>query len=67
MNTATTPRLLRRPQVEELTGLPRTTIYELVRKGQFPPPVPLVGRTVAWPEPAVREWIESRIAGKGAA
>ena len=32
-------RLLRRRQVEEITGLSRSSIYRLMRKGDFPAPV----------------------------
>lgn len=60
-------RLIRRGQVEYLTGLPRTTIYDLIRRGDFPRPVHLAGRTVAWPESAVRAWIEDRIEASQAA
>lgn len=56
-----TERLLRRKEVEGLTGLSRTTLYYLIQQGRFPRPVPLAGRTVAWPESAVRAWIEERM------
>ena len=32
-------RLLRRREVEELTGLSRASIYRLMRRGRFPRPV----------------------------
>ena len=32
-------RLLRRPEVEELTGLSRASIYRWMGSGKFPPPV----------------------------
>ena len=32
-------RLLRRPQVEEITGMGRSSIYRLMQHGDFPPPV----------------------------
>lgn len=62
-----TPRLLRRKDVQALTGLSRTTIYDLIRKERFPRPVPLAGRTVAWPEPRIRAWIEERMTADKAA
>jgi predicted DNA-binding transcriptional regulator AlpA len=34
-------RLLRRQEVEHVTGLKRSTIYELVAAGEFPKPVPI--------------------------
>lgn len=53
-------RILRRPAVEEATGLSRSTIYDLMSKGQFPRPVKLTGKAVGWPENAISDWLESR-------
>lgn len=50
----------RRKAVEELTGLSRSTIYDLMSKDMFPRPVKLTGRAVAWPESKIIEWLESR-------
>lgn len=33
-------KVLRRKEVEEITGLSRATIYRYVRSGGFPPPHP---------------------------
>lgn len=55
-----TARYLRRPNVEDLTGLSRSTIYALMSKGQFPPPVKLTAKAVAWPEGDIAEWLASR-------
>ena len=51
---------LRRPAVEEITGLSRTTIYALMARGDFPKPVKLTGKAVAWPESAIASWLASR-------
>ncbi|MBN3758571.1 AlpA family transcriptional regulator [Paraburkholderia sp. Tr-20389] len=40
--------LLRRPEVEELTGLSRSTIYARISKGTFPAPVAIGPRSVGW-------------------
>ena len=40
--------ILRRRQVEQRTGLSRSTIYKRMRAGTFPPAVPLGGRMVGW-------------------
>lgn len=55
-----TERLLRRPKVESLTGLSRSTIYAWIKAGTFPAPVPLGSRIVAWRETDVRAWVEGR-------
>lgn len=57
-----TDRHLRRAAVENLTGLARSTIYSLIAKGQFPRPVRLTGKAVAWPESKITEWLASRAA-----
>lgn len=51
---------LRRPAVEEITGLSRSAIYALMARGEFPRPIKLTGKAVAWPESAIRQWLESR-------
>ena len=41
-------RLLRRQEVEELTGLSRASIYRLMRSGRFPLPVRVSAAAVRW-------------------
>ena len=57
--------LLRLPTVAARTGLPRSTIYAKIKEGDFPAPIPLGKRSVAWIESQVDEWIQSRIAAYG--
>lgn len=52
--------LLRRPDVETRTGLSRSTIYEWMKRGEFPRPVKLGARLVAWRESDLTEWLETR-------
>ena len=51
---------LRRPAVQDLTGLSRSTIYDLMARGAFPRPVRLTAKAVAWPESAISEWLAQR-------
>jgi prophage regulatory protein len=51
---------LRRPAVQALTGLSRSTIYDLMAKGAFPRPVRLTAKAVAWPESAIADWLAHR-------
>lgn len=53
---------LRRLAVQEITGLSRSAIYDLMARGDFPRPVKLTAKAVAWPESAIAEWLESRTA-----
>lgn len=52
--------LLTYREVEQRTGLSRSTIYRRVRDGTFPPPVKTGKRAVRWRESAITAWIESR-------
>lgn len=58
--------LLRRKQVEARTGLARSTLYKLVSCGDFPAPLSLTGRAVAWRSTEVDRWIAQRIAASTA-
>lgn len=53
-------KLLRRPEVEARTGLSRSTIYDWMKRREFPAPVALGARLVAWRESDVNAWLESR-------
>jgi prophage regulatory protein len=53
-------RLIRLPEVKDITGLARATIYRKIQHGKFPRPVKL-GRASAWPASEVHKWIEDRI------
>lgn len=56
--------ILRRHQVEELTGLARSTIYEFIKRGSFPAPVRIGKRAVGWRYREIESWLESRIAAR---
>ena len=60
-------RLIRLPEVIRQTGLARSSIYDGIRTGAFPKPVPLCGRNVAWVELEVGRWIAGRIEARGCA
>lgn len=53
-------KLIRRPEVESRTGLSRSTLYDWMKRGEFPQPVKLGARLVAWRESDVLNWIEAR-------
>ncbi len=48
--TRSPTRILRLPEVQDRTGLSRTTIYRWQLAGQFPQAVPLGTRNVGWIE-----------------
>lgn len=55
-------RFLRRTDVQQLCGLPTSSLYELMERGEFPRPIRLSARTVAWIETEVLAWQKARIA-----
>jgi prophage regulatory protein len=54
--------LIRRKEVENQVALGRSAIYKLMSLGQFPRPIKLTNKAVAWQQSAINSWIESRIA-----
>jgi prophage regulatory protein len=57
-----TNKILRLPALKERTGLPRSSIYLKVSKGEFPIPIKLGGqRAVGWLESEIDEWLTQQI------
>jgi len=54
--------ILRRKQVEQRTGLSRSTIYDRIKAGEFPAPVRLGEHAVGWLEHEVHDWLTACIA-----
>ena len=52
-------RLIRRPEVEAMTGLSRAAIYARLKADTFPMPVRLGPNSVAWRLSDIEAWIES--------
>ena len=57
MTTASTDKLLRFPQVKEITGLSRTTLWRLEKAGKFPKSRAISSRMTVWLESEVLAWI----------
>ena len=53
-------RLLTRAQLLEIVPLSYPTIWELMRRGEFPKALRIGQKKVAWREDEIRGWIESR-------
>ena len=51
-------KFLRLSQVRETTGLSRTTIYRKIAAREFPRPIHLGSRAVAWVEADVIQWMK---------
>lgn len=57
-------KILKMPQVSEVTGLSKSSIYELIRDGKFPKQIKLSVRSVGWLESDIDSWLDARIAGE---
>ncbi len=55
-------RLLRLPDVEALTGLRKSAIYQAMKEGRFPLCIKILdARTSAWSECEIQAWIAAKI------
>ncbi|WP_304526389.1 AlpA family transcriptional regulator [Halomonas sp. I5-271120] len=53
--------LIRRAEVLHRCAISNSTLYRLIDAGQFPAPVQVSSRNVAWVEHEIDEWIAHRI------
>lgn len=59
---STIPNYLRRlPHLKQRTGLSRSSIYALIKLEQFPKPISIGKRAVAWLDSDIEKWICDRI------
>lgn len=58
-------RFLRLPEVIHVTGLSRSTIYDLISRNTFPSQITLGGKNVAWLASEISIWMNERIAARG--
>lgn len=58
---ATSRQMLRLPKVAEMVGTTKGGLRWKVSQGQFPKPVKIGARAVAWPIETVEAWIGERI------
>lgn len=59
-NNNSQDRIIRAKEVQDITGLSRTTIWRMESKGQFPQRIPLSAGSVGWKLSDVELWIKSR-------
>ncbi|MFM0191362.1 AlpA family phage regulatory protein [Paraburkholderia nemoris] len=57
--------VLRRADVERITGLSRSAIYQYVAENKFPRQVKLSARAVGWIESEVQDWLRQRLLERG--
>lgn len=54
-------KILKRQEVEAITGLKRSTIYKKMKSREFPLAIKLTEHSVGWIESEVLEWVNERI------
>ena len=54
-------RLIKLKDVMHITGLARSTVYKYIADGNFPKPVSLGERNVAWLHSEVEDWIWDKV------
>jgi prophage regulatory protein len=59
-------KILKRPEVQALLNMPRSSIYAGIANGTFPKPIQLEGRAVGWLEHELITWQKRRIAERDA-
>jgi prophage regulatory protein len=62
MNTSvdSSDRIIRIREVIEMTGLSRSSIYFLIKKGNFPAQVKLSTRSSGWFRKEIKDWVDTR-------
>lgn len=54
-------QLLRRNDVLRRCAFSNSTLYRLIRTGEFPAPIQLSPRAIAWVESEVNNWLQQRV------
>jgi prophage regulatory protein len=57
-------KILRLPEVQARCGLKHSAIYQRIREGTFPRPVPLGPQARGWLESEISDWIGARVADR---
>ena len=55
-----TEYLIDRTEVEKRVGLTRSSIYDAMRKGNFPLPLKVGPKAVRWRASEIEAWVDSR-------
>lgn len=53
-------KVLRLTDVQDKTGLAKSTVYKYVDAGLFPRPIYLGGRAVGWIDSEIHEWLQEK-------
>ena len=59
-------RILRRPEVEQWTGLSRSTIYRKIAEGTFPAQLRISVHGAGWRESDINRWVADPVGWRAA-
>lgn len=60
------PRILRLRDVLQQTGMARSTLYQAMKRGEFPAAISVYGASTGWVQSEVSDWVNARIAASRA-
>lgn len=63
MVTTLPRRIMRLPEVKQVTGYGRASIYNFMKVGTFPKARRLGPRAVGWDSVEIEEWVRSKLEG----
>jgi prophage regulatory protein len=52
--------IIRIPLLTKILSISRTSIYRMVARGEFPPPIRLTSRSIGWRKSVVKTWVNLR-------
>ncbi|MDW8371840.1 MAG: AlpA family phage regulatory protein [Geminicoccaceae bacterium] len=58
-------RLLKIGEVVNITGISKSVIYAMVRRGEFPPPIKIGYKTARWSSEEVYAWMRDIVRVRG--
>lgn len=67
IESKTTPRIIRKPELLIILGLSDPTVYRMEKAGKFPKRLRLGGNSVGWLQSEVDGWIAERAAARSEA
>ena len=53
-------RYVRQPEASYITALPKSTMYLAISRGEFPKPIKISKRAVAWDLAELEAWLAAR-------
>lgn len=54
-------KFIRLKEVLDICGKSRSSVYEAIKRGEFPAPVKLHGRSSGWIKSEIQQWVDSCI------